>query len=476
MARKDFRLVANVSINDIKLDTGNARIRTGRDQNECMSKILRKEDQMITLMSSIANEGLTTMPIIVKPDGPLYTVMDGNRRITALKLLNDPESCPVQHLQAKIRAIVKKASVEIPASLDVLSSDSEDAIAHEVLARHRGAAGGAGQLDWSAYLRTVYLINHGHTAEYKSAGQYAMWAEAQGLFVDDDFPITTLTRFFNKDNLKELGFSISKDKFIPNMAIESVCKMAEIVVLDFGANKKNVSTVFEPEQAQAYIAQVRLQAGVASTGGSAGNAEGDMRQKFPEINGAVQSGVPSKPRPPEQGAQHSDSPGEAVPVAAGAVGRATNTPKQHPSDRTKLFGTKSPNIAVPPEEVKAASLVAELRTLDLKGSKGTPYAAAFLLRGLLEVSDRRYREATQLKDQKKLAQNVRASATHMSQCGRLNDNQLDVVVRYTSGQDTLLQIENLQRMLHRETHIPDHHKLNTFWDELGCFVRACWAN
>lgn len=471
MARKDFQLVADVSINDIKLDTGNARIRAGRDQNECMSKILRKEDQMITLMSSIANEGLTTMPIIVKPDGALYVVMDGNRRITALKLLNEPESCPVQHLRAKIQMIIKKASVEIPASLDLLSSESDDAIAHEVLARHRGSAGGAGQLDWSAYLRTVYLLNHGHTAEYKSAGQYAMWAEVQGVLVDDDFPITTLTRFFNKDNLKGLGFSISKDKLIPNMAIESVRKMAEIVVRDFGINKKNVSSVFSPEQAQAYIAEVRVQAGGAVVSDAAGNSEGEVQQRSSAKEREVPSSSPSMSRTPEQSAQ----PSGAAPITAEVVERAVNTPKQHPSDRAKLFGTKSPGIAVPPEEVKAASLVAELRLLDVRGAKGTPYAAAFLLRGLFEVSDRYYREANQLKDQKKLAQNVRTCATHMSQHGRLNENQLDIVTRYTSGQDTLLQIENLQKMIHKETHIPDHHKLNTFWDELGCFVRACWG-
>ncbi len=43
-------------IADMKLDTGNARIRVGRDQNECMPKILRKENQMVVLMESIASD------------------------------------------------------------------------------------------------------------------------------------------------------------------------------------------------------------------------------------------------------------------------------------------------------------------------------------------------------------------------------------------------------------------------------------
>lgn len=262
MARSDFSLIQDVSVVDIKLDTGNARIRLGRDQNECITKILRKESQMMVLMESIAEKGLTTMPIIVKPVDGVHVVMDGNRRITALKLLNAPDSCPVEHLKVRIRALRQKYASNIPSVVDVLSSSNDAAIATEVLARHTGAAGGAGQMNWSAYLRTVYLINHGHVAEYKWPGHYAMWSEQQGIVVDDEFPITSLVRFFSLDNLALLGFNVKGNVFSPSMAIEKVRAMAAIVIADFGLNNKNVSTVFEPAQAREYIDSVRNAAGV----------------------------------------------------------------------------------------------------------------------------------------------------------------------------------------------------------------------
>ncbi|MCW9790168.1 hypothetical protein [Escherichia coli] len=62
MARKDFTQQIDIPIQNILLDTENARIRAGRDQNNCISRILRKENQMLVLMEDIAENGLTTMP------------------------------------------------------------------------------------------------------------------------------------------------------------------------------------------------------------------------------------------------------------------------------------------------------------------------------------------------------------------------------------------------------------------------------
>ena len=95
MARSDFRVVADVAVEDILLDVQNARIRAGADQNDCIRRILRKKDHFLAICENIAKEGLTTMPILATPNGDgTYTVKDGNRRTTALKLLNNPEICP----------------------------------------------------------------------------------------------------------------------------------------------------------------------------------------------------------------------------------------------------------------------------------------------------------------------------------------------------------------------------------------------
>lgn len=437
---------------------------------------------MIALMRDIAMRGLTTMPIIVQPaDDGRYVVMDGNRRVTALKLLNAPESCPDERLKPQLRDLSKKHRAMIPAAVDVMASDSREAIAMEVLARHSGEQGGIGQVDWSAYLRTVYLLNHGHPPDYKRAGQYALWVEDHGIFVADEFPITSLQRFFTVENLALLGFKVDKasDALAPSLAPETVKRMAQILMTDFQTEKVKVDDVRRPEQAQGYIKTIREQVGLvnassptsppaaggATTGDSAGATEGAGAR-------SRDGGLASSPAAPAPTADR----GAATSTGAGP--RAAPTPQVPANERTKLFGKSSPGIAVPATETKAATIVAEIRMLAVRGDKATPVAVGMLLRHLIEISDERYRTEKNPGDKGKLGKNVLASAAHMKDSGTLTVSECDIVSRLanpgTSAAD-LLHIETLQKMMHRDTHMPSYQLLNTFWDHIAPFIRACWG-
>ena len=67
MSRKDFTLQVGINISDLLLDEGNPRIRSAKNQPECIARVLRKEKQMLNLIKSIAKEGLSTIPILITP-------------------------------------------------------------------------------------------------------------------------------------------------------------------------------------------------------------------------------------------------------------------------------------------------------------------------------------------------------------------------------------------------------------------------
>jgi len=463
MGRKDFTLVPDVEVDDLLLDVGNARIRTGQDQRDCVERILRKEDQLLALARDIAENGLSTAPIIAKPNGEgQYVVMDGNRRLTALKLLNDPESCPDERLKPTFRQLQKKHAKTIPKAVDVLSSTDQVAIGREILLRHSGEQAGVGQVEWSSYLRTVYLINHGHPPDYKRAGQYALWAEGQGIYVADEFPITSLARFFTTENLLLLGFKVENDELALAMPPDAVKRIAQTLMTDFTTSVK-VDDVRTPELARAYIAQARARTGLPITLPPAAPAAAptSATPASAPTSGPNPSAAPSAPA--------SATPASAPP--APTQPRAAPTPKTPSWDRNKLLG-RSPGLAIPDDEQKAKTIVAELRDLNVKE---TPLAVGMLLRALIEISDRYYRAENKLVDKQKLAKNIQASADHMRNGSKLVPEAHDIVRRYCSGPDTLLQIETLQMMVHKGTHHPNYQLLNTMWDELAPFVRACWA-
>jgi hypothetical protein len=463
VSRADFKLVKNVPINDILLDVENARIRAGADQADCVARILRKEDQLVALAEDIFANGLTTMPILVSPLDKKWVVKDGNRRIAALKLLNDPARWTQDsRVQARFQAIRDIDPSQVPTSVDVLWSSDEGAITRELLARHSGAMGGAGQLDWSAYLRTVYLVAHKHTAEYKRPAQYALWAERHGVALSDEFPITSLQRFFSETNLARLGFDVGPDDDLnPNMNIDTIKRLATTLLQDFDLARKKVEDVFTAEKATQYITDLRRMHG--------------LTEPSPPTPQPAPAPGPGTPAPSPTAAPGTPAPGPGggggASAAPPAPTRAPATPKTAPAERKRIFGSGAPGIAVPAQEKKAQTIVAELRLMNLDD---TPFAASMLLRALLEISDEYYRKKQGMQDKKVLAKNVAASADSMLQKSLLTQPEHDMVKRLTGGPDTLLQIETLQKMLHRDTHHSSKQFVNTMWDNVGCFVRACW--
>lgn len=461
VSRNDFKIVKNLPVSNILLDPRNARIRAGHDQADCVHRILRKEDQIIALAADIAENGLTTMPILVAPttERGTYVVRDGNRRVTALKLLNDPERwSPDARLKARFMAIRERFPSGILAEVDVLSSSNEDAMTREVLARHSGAMGGVGQLDWSAFLRTVYLVTHQLPVEYKRPGQYAFWAEDHDIELADEFPITSLQRFFSKENLSRLGFEINaQDELVPNIRVDMVKKMAATILGDFGSSRVKVADVFVPADAAAYISRVRQMHGLEEP-------------PPPATPAPAPSGPPGHSPAPGPGAFPPADGGAPPPPAAPAPAARAPTPRQRPVDRSRIFGRSAPGIAVPDSERKAATIVTELRKMDLDE---TPFAASMLLRALIEIGDEYYRKGPGF-NEGKLAKNVRKSARHMRDRGMLTPEECDITVRLTTGDDSLIQIETLQKMMHRDTHHLDKQFINTFWDNVAPFVRACW--
>jgi hypothetical protein len=469
MSRSDFRLIKNVSIDRIQLDIRNARIRAGNDQADCVNRILRKEDQLITLARNIAQHGLTTMPILVSPDTTRgrFVVRDGNRRVTALKLLNDPARwSPDARLKNRFQSIANEYPENISNKVDVLCSEKESAIIDEILARHSGAAGGAGQLDWEAFMRTIFLVSHDLPAEYKRPGQYALWGEENGVEVPDEFPISSLQRFFSKDNLKLLGFDIDRsDNLIPNMREDVVKRMAATVLGDFASSRVRVSDVFEPTQAVDYINRIRAMHGVSNS-----SVSQVSQTAAPESNQALsqETTIPTPSDSPPQSATGSPAPAS---TPAPASPRAAPSPRTAPHDRKRIFGSGSPNIGVPSTEVKASSIVTELRKLDMTD---TPLAAALLLRALIELSSEYYRKGNNLLPENKLARSVKRCTEHMLQRGMLDQSEVDITMRLCDTTGSLIQIESLQKMVHRDTHNLDKQFVNTFWDNIAPFVRACW--
>ncbi len=467
MTRAKFDFKPGIPVFDLLLDTHNARIRIGEDQNDCVARIMRREAHMLNLMRDIAKEGLSTNPILVSPtpDGK-WIVRDGNRRVTALKLLNQPDLIDDPALIAKI-GMIKATAVDLPETVDVFACDDEAAMRREMLLRHNGEQEGVGQMRWSAYLRTIFLLDGDEPDPNRRAAQYALWAEEQGLLISDDFPITTLTRLINVDTLASLGFKVEDDELVAVISVETAKAMANRVIVDLETGTQNVNQLFTTAQQQAYVARVRQDLGLEPEGQNGGSGGSPAPTPGPTPAAPTRGGQPQPapaPTPPSPGVP------QPTPQPAPRPGRPA-APRKPSWERPRLFPSNRPGFDVPRDQPKAHNLVGELQKLQVTV---TPISVAVLLRALIEISEARYRSVMGLSDKQYLHKNIIAAAEAMVSKGQLTKDQCELVKRRAETEGDWLNIRTLQKYVHSPDFHPNQQVLNTFWDEIGCFVAACW--
>ena len=473
-----------VFVDDLLLDVGNARIRTGADQRDCIEKILSKEEQMITLIQDIAENGLTTMPILVQPlDNGKWLVWDGNRRATALKLLRHPERCPVEYLKPKIKKIADKFKDSILDKVECLSSDDIQSLEKEVIARHSGAMGGAGQLPWAAYMKAVFSLNHNGATDYRRAGKYLLWAESKGLIVEDDFPITSLHRFFTRDNISLLGFEAQDDDALKLMIPEAAAKAMAIKIISDFSGGKPVREVFSPDSAKSYLYEVRKSVGLNANfeNEADSNIDTGSRAEKSEVNSqgsSYSNEAAGDSRESASNNSQSTSSDEVKVEKPAGTGSQVKGTRSASWERPGLFPRGKDGIPIPTVNAKAKNIVAELRRLKTNGNKstpGTPIAVAMLLRALIEISTENYcNNFSDVKKDQDFNKQVAKAADHMLENGFIARDQHEVVMRQTRSSESMLHIKTIQKYVHSASFHPTGQVLNSLWDEISVYIGVCW--
>lgn len=474
MSRANFYTANGISIEDLLLDTHNPRIRHGQDQNDCIFRILRDKKNFLNLLRDIASNGLSPEHILVSPNSEgKFVVRDGNRRVTALKLLNRPDLCRADNaLTLLVTKIAETHRDSIPKAIDCLACNDEKIILMYLERKHTGENTGIGQRNWSSLLKALFNLQLGVNDQMKRAAQLIMWAEEHGLQVDDEFPITTLQRGLNNETLHLIGFEIVNDKVTPiisdNQAYALVARVITAVALREVNVKRDGETgsIFSPEDQLAFYESVRKELGPPLREHSQENNAPDPSGSHANHEETSKPGDTSSPKAPDSSEEENKGT---------TSNRTPSTPTRPPWDRPCIFGRRknsSPGFNVPSSSTKVQTIVNELRKLN---PEQTPLAVSMLLRALIELSNEHYRTACEItKSCGTLHQSIAASADHMKDSNLISNNEYDIILRYTRTQESMLHIKTLQAYLHNAVFHPNAQALNTFWDEIGCFIRACW--
>lgn len=206
--RAEFKEKKAVSIDLLTLDEKNPRLGFAKDQDAVLARMIAYGQPFFALAKDIAESGLSIEPVVVQSDGNKYKVRDGNRRISALKLLNRPHLCPDKASRDRFTKLAEVADQNghLLSKIDCMVGASDDAINAYIWRAHTGENGGLGRKNWESLQQEFYLLSIGEKGAFWKAAKLVLWADENDLAVSEGFSVTTLGRYFNAaKNIRLLG-------------------------------------------------------------------------------------------------------------------------------------------------------------------------------------------------------------------------------------------------------------------------------
>ena len=153
-----------IRLANLFLDLRNPRYEVQGSQKEALNTLAKDQgDKLLRLLGDIIQNGLNpSEQLIVMPEektGKGYTVLEGNRRIAALKLLRKPEILDDSRLQAKYRKLhdKHKNDPKVPKSIECLIVDSREEAYIWIERKHEGYLDGVGTITWDSVQKARYV-------------------------------------------------------------------------------------------------------------------------------------------------------------------------------------------------------------------------------------------------------------------------------------------------------------------------------
>lgn len=273
---------ATIRTGSLLFDPKNTRIpadRRSEDQRKLLHELLEHED-VTGLASSISKLGLfPNERLVVISSGHRFTVLEGNRRLAAIKLLLSPELAPTDTLVKYFRRLSATTDLAALGKIEVAIVQSRIAAAPIIAALHTRDS----KRRWSSLQQARFyreLIDEGQSPSEIAEeigitlGQVNGYLRAEKLYrlalsfeydkdlrhkiEDSKFPLTTLERFLeSKLGRKFIGIELDEERGFRGVVHPDRFKIVLARVVEDIATKPGMTRKINNENGfQGYISEV----------------------------------------------------------------------------------------------------------------------------------------------------------------------------------------------------------------------------
>jgi hypothetical protein len=443
--RKVIRLT-NLSVN-----TENPRFEMVGNQREAIQVMIQDQgDKLINLAKDIVEHGLNPSELtIVIPDriSPgKFNVLEGNRRITALKLLSNLDLIDTRFSSflRKLRPVSERFKKNpVDEVLCVVFQKFEEA-SKWINLKHTGENDGIGIVRWNAQQVARF--------EAKTQGKSAIALQALEFLkkdsrLDENFkdllkkvPSTSLERLLRDANMQDiLGLAIKDGKLLTQFHKEEVSKGLVKVVSDLATKKIKVKDIYTKEDREKYIESFK---------------SSDMPDKTRLVSTMWELTSPNPPRSMPLAISKKKS-------AALSLDRQTVIPK---------------NLILTIKEARINKIYRELRNLDLDYFEN---AAAVLFRVFVELSVDSFVHRKKIQGIKKmdsLKTKVEKAVKYLEDSGTIESHALKGIKTTIHNPNSMLSIDTFNAYVHNRHFPPSSRDLKITWDNITIFIQKIWEN
>jgi hypothetical protein len=278
-----------IRVVDINLDPENPRIPpTPALLSELeLIHLFCRHYQTYELAKSIAEDGyFPDERIVVVEKDEKYIVLEGNRRISSLKILNNPDLAP-DEMKSKFQKIAETVDKKIISKCDAIVAPNRTVATKLILEKHTQSS----VLKWSPVMKAEFYrkLNEQGTSLIDISKQYnltqssiqdflrmsRMYRLAVALelpldvkeLVQDpqNFPISTLERIYNSQEARKI-LTLSDDLSTISCPPSDFKKAFNQIVTDIATSKQDSRTLDKANDISMYTKNVRDAVGIKDTG------------------------------------------------------------------------------------------------------------------------------------------------------------------------------------------------------------------
>jgi hypothetical protein len=441
-----------IRVTDLQLDTGNYRTGKQDDQRDAIRALIEEQkNKLCRLAQDIIENGLspleTVMVTAVPGEKNRYVVVEGNRRVGAIKLVTQPDLAADTTWHNAFKRLHKLLPGQVPKRIKCKVAESKEEAFPWIQRRHDTGLKGAGLEPWS-----TIATYRAHAAQGKSAPEYdalefvlahgQLDSDVQERVMGQDFPITNLKRLIDSAYISE---QLELDRGDPDLTTQASKKWVLTVLREF------VTTISREEYDNKPFSVKDIYDAA------------DQKRFFNKI-------VSKHPKPARRTKRWAINANTSL--SEGERNRLKKKKPHRPKAERKKLIPK--NTDVNPPSGRANDILHELRKLDVESFRN---AVSVLFRVFVEFSVEAYmdrRTVPGVTSADKLSKKLQAVTKHMEDNNVMTKKDLLAANKAASDPNSLFSTMTLNAYVHNSNFYPSASELKTSWDNLEPFIERLW--